>query len=60
VGEEGKSEHEMELYKQADKNETAAVEQQRREIRQFVITLKDQPQASTPQLQKQKEDHNEK
>jgi tetratricopeptide (TPR) repeat protein len=60
VGEEGKSEHEMELYKQADKNETAAVEQQRREIRQFVITLKDQPQESTPQLQKQKKDHNEK
>jgi tetratricopeptide (TPR) repeat protein len=44
TGEEGKSEQELQLYKQADKTEAAAVEQQRREIRQFLIILKDQPQ----------------
>lgn len=54
VGEEEKSEQELQLYKQADKTETAAIEQQRREIRQFLIILKDQPQASAPQPEKQR------
>src|SRR5882762_1005799 len=54
VGEEEKSEREMQLYKQADKTETAAIEQQRREIRQFLIILKDEPQASAPQPEKQR------
>ncbi len=54
VGEEGKSEQELQLFKQADKSETAAVEQQRREIRQFLIILQDQPQASAPQPEKKK------
>jgi tetratricopeptide (TPR) repeat protein len=54
VGEEGKSEQELQLFKQADKSETAAVEQQRREIRQFLIILQDQPQASAPQPEKEK------
>jgi tetratricopeptide (TPR) repeat protein len=49
IGEEQKSEQEMQLYKQADKTETAAVEQQRREIRQFMIILKDQPKAEKPE-----------
>jgi tetratricopeptide (TPR) repeat protein len=44
VGQEEKSEQELQLYKEADKTETAAIEQQRREIRQFLIILKDQPQ----------------
>ncbi len=44
----------MQLYKQADKTETAAIEQQRREIRQFLIILKDEPQASAPQPEKQR------
>jgi tetratricopeptide (TPR) repeat protein len=48
TGEEQKSEQEMQLYKEADKTETAAIEQQRREIRQFLIILKDQPQFSAP------------
>src|SRR5712664_2442480 len=48
TGEEEKSEQELQLYKQADKSETAAIEQQRREIRQFLIILKDQPQATAP------------
>jgi tetratricopeptide (TPR) repeat protein len=48
TGEKGKSEQELQLYKQADKAENAAIEQQRREIRQFLIILKDQPQASAP------------
>jgi tetratricopeptide (TPR) repeat protein len=54
VGEEEKSDQELELYKQADKTETAAIEQQRREIRQFLIILKDQPQAAAPRLEKQR------
>jgi tetratricopeptide (TPR) repeat protein len=54
AGDQEKSEQELQLYKQADKSETAAIEQQRREIRQFLIILKDQPQASTPQPEKQK------
>jgi hypothetical protein len=37
------AEKELQLYKQADQSETAAIEQQRREIRQFMIILKDQP-----------------
>jgi tetratricopeptide (TPR) repeat protein len=53
-GQEEKSEQELQLYKQADKAETAAIEQQRREIRQFLIILKDQPQASAPQPEKKK------
>jgi len=52
TGEEQKAKQELQLYKQADKTETAAIEQQRREIRQFLIILQDQPQ--TPQPEKQK------
>jgi tetratricopeptide (TPR) repeat protein len=54
AGQEDKSEQEMQLYKQADKTEAAAIEQQRREIRQFLIILKDQPQASAPRPEKQR------
>jgi tetratricopeptide (TPR) repeat protein len=49
AGEQAKSEQELKLYKEADKAETAAIEQQRREIRQFMIILKDQPHATAPQ-----------
>jgi len=48
LGQDEKSEQQLQLYKQADKSETAAIEQQRREIRQFLIILQDQPQASAP------------
>ena len=44
VGEEENAQRETQLYKQADQTETAAVEQQRREIRQFLIILNNQPQ----------------
>jgi tetratricopeptide (TPR) repeat protein len=54
VGDEAKSEQELQLYKEADKTETAAIEQQRREIRQFLIILKDQPQSAAPQPEKQR------
>jgi tetratricopeptide (TPR) repeat protein len=54
TGEDAKSERELQLYKEAEKTETAAIEQQRREIRQFLIILKDQPQASVPQPEKKK------
>jgi tetratricopeptide (TPR) repeat protein len=52
TGEAQKSEQEMHLYKQTDKTDTATIEQQRREIRQFLIILKDQPQLATPSAQK--------
>jgi tetratricopeptide (TPR) repeat protein len=48
AGEEAKSEQELQLYKQADKTETAAIERQRREIRQFLIILKEQPAGPQP------------
>jgi len=36
------------VYEQMEKAETAALESRRRELRQFMIILKDQPAASTP------------
>jgi tetratricopeptide (TPR) repeat protein len=54
VGEEEKSEQEVQRYKEAEKAETAAIDQQRREIRQFLIILKDQPQSAAPQPEKQR------
>jgi tetratricopeptide (TPR) repeat protein len=42
IGEESKAQQEFELYEQTEKTEAAAVERQRRELRQFVIILKDQ------------------
>jgi tetratricopeptide (TPR) repeat protein len=48
VGEDLKSEQQMQLYKQVAKTEAAAIEQQRREIRQFLIVLQDQPQTPAP------------
>jgi tetratricopeptide (TPR) repeat protein len=43
IGDEAQSQREFDAYKQLDKSETAAVERQRRELRQFVFVLKDQP-----------------
>jgi hypothetical protein len=42
----------MRLYKEAEKSDTVSIEQQRREIRQFLIILKDQPQSAAPAAQK--------
>jgi hypothetical protein len=36
------------VFAQVEKTETAAIERQRRELRQFLIILKDQPAASSP------------
>jgi len=46
--EEEKAEQEFLLYEQIEKAEIAAMESQRRELRQFLIILKDQPAASSP------------
>src|SRR5882724_1426026 len=54
TGEEHKSDQELQVYKQADKSETALIEQHRREIRQFLIILRDQPQANAPGPPKEK------
>ncbi len=48
IGEEAKAQSEFEQYKQLDKTETAAIERQRRELRQFLFVLKDQPTVSRP------------
>jgi tetratricopeptide (TPR) repeat protein len=48
IGEEQKSEQELKLYKQADKMGTALIDRQRREIRQFLIILRDQSHATEP------------
>ena len=54
AGQEAKSEEELKLYKEADKTETAAIEQQRREIRQFLILLRDQTQSAPPQPERRR------
>jgi tetratricopeptide (TPR) repeat protein len=48
IGEEEKAQRELQLYKQIDQTEAAAVERQRRELRQFLIILKDQPAPTAP------------
>jgi tetratricopeptide (TPR) repeat protein len=45
TGEESKAQQQFELHDEDEKTEAAAVERQRSEIRQFLIVLKDQPQA---------------
>ena len=42
IGEGARAQREFEKYKQLDKTETAAIERQRRELRQFIVLLKDQ------------------
>ncbi len=48
IGEESKAHEELQAYERVEKTETAAIEQQRRELRQFLIILKDQPAAPAP------------
>jgi tetratricopeptide (TPR) repeat protein len=43
IGEEARAQREFERHKQLDKTEAAALEQQRRELRQFLFVLKGQP-----------------
>jgi len=45
MGEETKAEQEFQVYEKMEKEETAAMESQRRELRQFMIILQDQPAA---------------
>jgi len=44
--EEAKAEKEFRVYEEMQKAETAALEKERRELRQFLIILKDQPSAA--------------
>ena len=48
IGQKEQAQREFGAYEQADKSEAAEIEQQRRELRQFLIILKDQPAASPP------------
>lgn len=48
IGEESKAQQEFQRYKLVEKTEAKAAERQRRELRQFLIILKDQPAVSTP------------
>jgi len=43
IGQEAKAQREFEQYKQLDKAEAAALERQRRELRQFLVVLNGQP-----------------
>jgi Tfp pilus assembly protein PilF len=46
-GENEKARHEYEVYHQLEREDTATMERRRRELRQFVVTLKDQAPTST-------------
>ena len=48
TGEESKAEQEFRAYEKIEKAETAAIESRRRELRQFLIILRDQPAAPSP------------
>lgn len=48
IGEKAKAQEEFQAYEQAEKAEAAEMERQRRELRQFLIILKDQPAATPP------------
>jgi Flp pilus assembly protein TadD len=48
TGERAKAQQEFEAYERAEKTEAADLERQRRELRQFLIILKDQPPATPP------------
>ena len=48
TGEDAKAHHEFEAYQQAEKTETAAVERQRSELKQFLVILKNQPVPTNP------------
>src|SRR5271156_3002013 len=47
-GENTKAEHEFAIYKQCQKTESDALERERRELRQFLVILQDQPATSVP------------
>ena len=49
TGDEAKAHDELAAYQQAEKTETAAVERQRSELKQFLIILKNQPGPATSQ-----------
>ena len=48
LGDEAKAQNEFAQYKKLDQTESANIERQRRELRQFLFVLKDQPAASRP------------
>jgi tetratricopeptide (TPR) repeat protein len=49
IGEAAKSKHEFELHEEIEKQQAAAIESQRREIKQFLIVLNGQPGSSSNQ-----------
>ncbi|HVI77531.1 MAG TPA: tetratricopeptide repeat protein, partial [Candidatus Acidoferrum sp.] len=46
MGDAAKAREEFQAYERIQKTEATVVEQQRREIQQFVVVFKDQPQMS--------------
>jgi tetratricopeptide (TPR) repeat protein len=48
MGEKEKTQQEFRAYEQTEKTQAAEIERQRRELRQFLIILKDQPTNSPP------------
>jgi tetratricopeptide (TPR) repeat protein len=49
IGQNDKAQHELRLYEQISKEKAAQVERERREIKQFVYTLRGQPSTTRPQ-----------
>jgi tetratricopeptide (TPR) repeat protein len=47
-GEDAKAQAEFEAYQQAEKAETAEMDEERRELRQFLVILKDSPRKTSP------------
>jgi Tfp pilus assembly protein PilF len=48
TGEKAKAQEEFQAYEQVEKEEASQIERQRRELKQFLIILKDQPAATSP------------
>lgn len=48
IGDEAKAHEEFQAYHRVEESETAAIDRQRRELRQFLVILKDQPAAVSP------------
>jgi hypothetical protein len=46
IGDEAKAHEEFQAHLQVEKTQADAIERQRREVRQFVVVLKEQPRGS--------------
>ena len=47
VGENAKATHELQIFERIQRSESAQVEEHRREIRQFVVVMRNSPESNT-------------